>query len=50
MRFRLSEHVPRHNLYRRLSELLDWDFLYAQTQALCSHTGQPEVVELGCTS
>jgi hypothetical protein len=27
-RFRLSERVPRHNLYRRLSELLDWDFLY----------------------
>jgi hypothetical protein len=27
-RFRLSERVPRHNLYRRLSELLDWEFLY----------------------
>lgn len=43
MRFRLSERVPRHNLYRRLSELLDWDFLYAQTHALYSHTGQPSL-------
>jgi transposase len=43
LRFRLSERVPRHNLYRRLGELLDWDFLYAQTQALYSHTGQPSL-------
>ena len=42
-RFRLSERVPPNNLYRRLSELLDWDFLYAQTQALYSHTGQPSL-------
>ncbi|MEJ7659581.1 MAG: hypothetical protein WKG07_08120 [Hymenobacter sp.] len=40
-RFRLSERVPPHNLYRRLSELLDWDLLYAQAQALYSQTGQP---------
>ena len=39
--FRLSERVPSHNLYRRLGELLDWDFLYQETQALYSHTGQP---------
>jgi hypothetical protein len=26
-RFRLSERVPRHNLYRRLGELLDWGFI-----------------------
>ena len=28
LRFRLSERVPQQNLYRRLAELLDWDFLY----------------------
>jgi transposase len=43
LRFRLSERVPPHNLYRRLAELLDWDFLYEQTQALYSHTGQPSL-------
>jgi transposase len=43
LRFRLSERVPKQNLYRRLAELLDWDFLYAQTQALYSHTGQPSL-------
>ncbi|MGI4822676.1 MAG: IS1182 family transposase [Janthinobacterium lividum] len=43
LRFRLSERVPRHKLYRRLADLLDWDFLYAQTQALYSHTGQPSL-------
>ena len=42
-RFRLSERVPPHNLYRRLAELVDWTFLYAETQALCSHTGQPSL-------
>ncbi|MFD2720475.1 IS1182 family transposase [Hymenobacter monticola] len=39
-RFRLSERVPPHNLYRRLAELVDWTFLYDETQALYSHTGQ----------
>jgi transposase len=43
LRFRLSERVPTQNLYRRLAELLDWDFLYEQTQALYSHTGQPSL-------
>ena len=42
-RFRLSERVPPHNLYRRLAELADWSFLYAETQALYSHTGQPSL-------
>ena len=42
-RFRLSERVPRHNLYRRLSELLDWDFLYQQTRPVYRHTGQPSL-------
>jgi transposase len=43
LRFRLSERVPKQNLYRRLAELLDWDFLYQQTLALYSHTGQPSL-------
>lgn len=43
VRFRLSERVPRHNLYRRLDEVLDLRFLYGQTQALYSHTGQPSL-------
>ena len=43
LRFQLSERVPKQNLYRRLAELLDWDFLYEQTQRLYSHTGQPSL-------
>ncbi|WP_243900464.1 transposase [Hymenobacter defluvii] len=42
-RFRLSERVPAHNLYRRLDELLDLAFLYEATQDLYSHTGQPSL-------
>jgi transposase len=43
VRFRLLERVPPHNLYRRLAELVDWDFLYDETQALYSRTGQPSL-------
>ena len=43
LRFRLSERVLKQNLYRRLAELLNWDFLYEQTQPLYSHTGQPSL-------
>ena len=42
-RFRLSERVPPHNLYRRLAELVDWTFLHEETRALYSHTGQPSL-------
>jgi transposase len=42
-RFRLSERVPPHNPYRRLAELVDWSFLYDETRALYSHTGQPSL-------
>jgi hypothetical protein len=42
-RFRLSERVPAHNFYRRLAEVIDWRFLYQETQALYSHTGQPSL-------
>jgi transposase len=41
LRFRLSERVPKQNLYRQLAELLDWGFLYEQTRSVYSHTGQP---------
>ncbi|OON65280.1 IS1182 family transposase [Hymenobacter sp. CRA2] len=41
--FRLSERVPKHNLYRRLDELLDLSFLYDATAELYSHTGQPSL-------
>ena len=43
IRFRLTERVPPHNLYRRLAELVDWTFLYDETRALYSHTGQPSL-------
>ena len=43
VRFRLSERVPPHNRYRRLAELTDWSFLYEETRALYSHTGQPSL-------
>jgi transposase len=43
VRFRLSERVPRHNRYRQLAELVDWSFLYQETQDLYSHTGQPSL-------
>ena len=42
-RFRLSERVAPHNLHRRLTELVNWTFLYNQTRALYSHTGQPSL-------
>jgi len=41
--FRLSERVLPHNLYRRLAELVDWSFLYEETRALYSPTGQPSL-------
>lgn len=41
--FRLSERIPRHNLYHRLRELLDWDFLYRETQPLYSLRGRPSL-------
>ena len=43
VRFRLSERIPPHNLYRRLAELVDWSFLYEETRALYSRTGQPSL-------
>jgi|GEM_PF-3574960 len=42
-RFRLCERVPAHNFYRRLAEFVEWRFLYEETKALYSHTGQPSL-------
>lgn len=41
--FRLSERVPKHNFYRRLGDVLDWEFLRQQTRPVYSHTGQPSL-------
>jgi transposase len=41
--FRLSERVPKHNFYRRLRDLVDWEFLREQTRPVYSHTGQPSL-------
>ncbi|UOQ64833.1 transposase [Hymenobacter volaticus] len=41
--FRLPKRVPAHNFYRRLAEFVDWRFLYEETKALYSHTGQPSL-------
>jgi transposase len=41
--FRLSERVPTHNFYRRLRDVLDWEFLREQTRPVYSHTGQPSL-------
>ena len=41
MRFRLSERVPKPDFYRRLRDVLDWEFLRAQIRPVYSHTGQP---------
>ena len=35
--------MPRYNLYHRLRELLDWDFLYHETQPLYASTGRPSL-------
>ena len=41
VRFRRSERVPPHNLYRRLAEWADWTFRYQETRRLYSRRGQP---------
>ena len=43
VRFRLSERVRPHNLYRRLAEWVDWSFLYDVTRSRYRHTGQPSL-------
>jgi transposase len=41
--FRLSERVPKDNLYRRLRETLDLSFLYRDTKELYGKTGNPSI-------
>ena len=41
--FRLSERVPTRNFYRRLRDVLDWEFLRQQTRPVYSYTGQPSL-------
>ncbi|WP_422080522.1 IS1182 family transposase [Ulvibacterium sp.] len=41
--FRLSDRVPKDNLYRRLRETLDLSFLYRDTEELYGRTGNPSI-------
>ena len=41
--FRLSERVPKDNLYRRLRETLDLSFIYKDTRELYGSTGNPSI-------
>ena len=41
--FRLSDRIPKENLYRRLRETLDLSFLYKDTKELYGNTGNPSI-------
>src|SRR5680860_1085156 len=41
--FRLSDRIPKENLYRRLRETLDLSFLYKDTKELYGRTGNPSI-------
>lgn len=41
--FRLSDRIPKDNLYRRLREALDLSFLYRDTKELYGSTGNPSI-------
>lgn len=41
--FRLSDRIPKDNLYRRLRETLDLSFLYKDTKELYGKTGNPSI-------
>jgi len=41
--FQLSDRVPKENLYWRLSETLDLQFLYKDTRKLFGKTGNPSI-------
>lgn len=41
--FRLSEHVPKENFYRRLKQGLDLDFLYPLTKGFYGESGQKSI-------
>ncbi|MDP5099520.1 MAG: hypothetical protein NWQ27_05970 [Crocinitomicaceae bacterium] len=41
--FQLSQRVPEHNFYRRLSEVLDLRFLYKLTKSYYGDSGQKSI-------
>ncbi|MFD2960637.1 transposase, partial [Olivibacter jilunii] len=41
--FQLSDYVPADNFYRRLKEMLDFDFLYASTAGYYGREGQKSI-------
>lgn len=41
--FQLSDHVPKENFYRRLTEILDLKFLYKLTEPFYGYTGQKSI-------
>jgi len=41
--FQLSEHIPKHNFYRRLKTVLDLDFLYGSTKSYYGLSGQKSI-------
>ncbi len=41
--FQLSQFVPEHNFYRRLKEVLNFDFLYKETKEYYGECGQKSI-------
>ena len=41
LRFRLSECVPKQNLYHQFAELLDWSFLYSPARPPAAYRSRP---------
>ncbi len=41
--FRLSDHVPQDNIYRRLNETVDFSFLYRSTYTYYGKEGQKSI-------
>ncbi|GGI27081.1 IS1182 family transposase [Pedobacter mendelii] len=41
--FQLSEHIPADNIYRRLNELIDFNFLYKSTASYYGPEGQKSI-------
>ena len=45
--FRFSDRIPPHNIYRKLKEVLDWNFLYGNTKRYygrCGHCSVDPVI------
>lgn len=41
--FQLSDHIPKHNFYHRLKEVLDLEFLYRLTRPFYGNSGQESI-------